>query len=107
MGGSFGGMMWRVASSMGMGGYSESYSTRRSDTWADKVLKSTENTLEEIQHKREQRRNDAIENFREDLKENAHVLCAAGLVKKDDTLHKILCRAAGKKYRKPKTRKAR
>jgi hypothetical protein len=107
MGGSFGGMMWRIANSMGMGGYSESYSHPRSRTWAEITLASTEDELEKIMRKREQRRDDAIENFREDLKENAHVLCASGLVKKDDTLHKILCRAAGVKYRKPKTRKSR
>lgn len=45
--------------------------------------------------------------FEKALLENQDVLYAAGLLKEGDTLYKILCRVAGKKYRKPKTRKSR
>lgn len=109
MGGSFGGMMWRVASSLGMGGSRMGYSDRPRDpdTWADKVLESTENTLEKIQDKHCERREEAIENFRRGLEEIGAELQAAKLVKEGDTLYKIMCRGLGVKFKKPKTRKSR
>lgn len=100
MGGAFGGMMMRVADSMGMGGYSRSTYIHHEPTYAEKVLAETENTLDYIKERRDNLREDYIDAFRVHLKDNSDVLVAAGLVKDGDTLYKILCRAAGVKYRK-------
>lgn len=105
MGGSFGGMMMRVAHSMGMGGHS--YERTYRTPVKESVLESTENTLGTIKNRRERARDKAVCQFEKALLDNADELHAAGLLKEGDTLYKILCRAAGKKYRKPKTRKSR
>jgi len=105
MGGSFGGMMMRHA--MALNG-SNSYGCRerrREKTESEKVLEETENTLDYIKERREDLREDHIDVFREALYENKDELHAAGLLKQGDTLYKILCRAAGVKYCKPKRRK--
>lgn len=105
MGGSFGGMMWRVASSLGMSGHS--YERTYRTPVKESVLDSTANTLGTIKKRHEQAREKAVYRFEKALLDNQDVLYAAGLLKEGDTLYKILCRVAGKKYRKPKTRKSR
>lgn len=105
MGGSFGGMMMRVAHSLGMGGANIRSSPRREKTAAEKILESTEDTLAEIKHRRQYERDLAVGVFEMNLVDNAQVLYEAGLLKKGDTLYKILCRAADVPYKKPRKKK--
>jgi hypothetical protein len=105
VGGSFGGMMMRHAMALN-GSNSYGYSERRREkTAAEKILETTEDTLAEIKHRRQYERDLAVGVFEMNLVDNAQVLYEAGLLKKGDTLYKILCRAADVPYKKPRKKK--
>lgn len=104
MGGSFGGMMMRHAMAIN-GSNSYGYSEpRHESTEAEKILEKTDGALKKIKGKREYARGLAVSNFEDALIDNSQVLADAGLLKKGDTLYKILCRAANVPYRKRRKR---
>ena len=83
-------------------GYSE---RRREKTAAEKILESTDGELARIKRRRQHSRDLAVGIFEMKLVENSQMLLDAGLLKKGDTLYKVLCRAAGVPYRKPRKKK--
>lgn len=102
VGGSFGGMMMRHAMALnGSNSYGRS-ERRREKTESEKILEKTEDTLSSIKHRRQDARNLAVARYEIALRDNSQVLAEAGLLKKGDTLYKVLCRAAGVPYRKRK-----
>lgn len=111
MGGSFGGMMMRVANSMGMGcnAYVSSAPVQTSvESWAEKTINETDGELQQIVLQHERTRRWAILKFIQALKENEKAFVEAGLILADDkTLMQIVCRAYGIPYCKRKTRKER
>lgn len=105
VGGSFGGMMMRHAMALN-GSNSYGYSERRREkTAAEKVLDSTDGDLARIKRRRQHSRDLAVGVFEMKLVENSQLLLDAGLLKKGDTLYKILCRAADVPYKKPRKKK--
>lgn len=109
MGGSLGGMMMRVANSMGMGLHSSrGYSEPKPESWAEQVDSETEGALKSIQLEHERKRRWAILQFAKALEENRRQFVDAGLIlPTDHTYMQIICRAHGIPFRKRKTRKQR
>lgn len=110
MGGSFGGMMMRVANSMGMGLYrSDGHSHEPvSESWSQQIDNETDGALKDIQLKHEHARRLAILKFAQGLHENRKEFVEAGLIlPTDNTYMQIICRAHGIPFRKRKTRKER
>lgn len=111
MGGSLGGMMMRVANSMGMGcnAYVSSAPVQtQKESWAEKTSDETEGELQQIKLQHERTRRWVILKFIQALKENEKAFVAAGLILPGDkTLMQIVCRAYGIPYCKRQTRKER
>uniref|UniRef100_A0AB39CEP6 Uncharacterized protein n=1 Tax=Pseudomonas phage HRDY3 TaxID=3236930 RepID=A0AB39CEP6_9VIRU len=107
MGGSFGGMMMRVANSLGMGlpVYDAPRKSKRK-SWAQRVEEETENELWQIRQDRVNNRDKAVNVFKHRLLDHYDQFYAAGLVKPGDTLMQIICRAQGVPYRKKRKRKS-
>lgn len=108
MGGALGGMMMRVANSMGMGCTHAHYAPARPKrkSWAQRIEQETKDDLWNLQQDRENKRAKAINVFKHRLLDNYDQFAEAGLVAPGDSLMQIICRAHGLQMPKKRKRKS-
>jgi len=106
MGGAFGGMMMRVANSLGMGCTHYAPTKPKRKSWAQRVEQETEDDLWNLKQDRENARSKAINVFKHRLLDNYDQFAEAGLVKPGDSLMQIICRAHGLPLPKKRKRKS-